>query len=50
MADHVEALEQQAQAIFDGDAPAPNEAAAAPFSGIETVIAPLIDASASREL
>ncbi|HCH99745.1 MAG TPA: cobaltochelatase subunit CobN, partial [Alphaproteobacteria bacterium] len=50
VADHIEALEQRAQAILGGDAPAPNETAAALFSAIETVIAPLIDASATREL
>lgn len=50
VADHLEALEQRAQAILDGDASAPTEAAATLFSAIETVIAPLIDASATREL
>ena len=37
-------------AILDGHASAPTEAVATLFSAIETVIAPLIDASASREL
>ena len=50
VADHIEALEQRAQAILDGHASAPTEAVAALFSAIETVIAPLIDASATREL
>ncbi|MEC8037356.1 MAG: cobaltochelatase subunit CobN, partial [Pseudomonadota bacterium] len=50
VADHIEALEQRAQAILDGHASAPTEAVATLFSAIETVIAPLIDASATREL
>lgn len=50
VADQVEALEEQAREILDGTSPAPSAAASTLFAAIETVIAPLIDDSATREL
>ncbi len=50
VSDHVEALEEQAQAILDGAESAPNAACAAVFDAIVAVIFPLIEQSTTREI
>ena len=50
VSDHVEALEQQAQAILDGDAPAPSPAAQDVFDAIGAQIVPLLQQSVEREI
>ena len=50
VADHIEALEEQAQAILDGRQDAPSPAAGAVFAGIRALILPLIEQSAAREV
>ena len=50
VADHVEALEEQAQAILDETNGAPNVACEATFDAIRAVIFPLIAQSTTREI